>query len=333
MIQADPAQFNMEAFQTIFEASASERLQVFLQSVGALKRVELMPKLFEDSTHTLFKLWFVDSDKAYVCKLCVVDKLCAGDEFPQFWQQMWQIFHLSPCSSLHMLETNRSFLNAAGKYQIPDAFFESVHFPQLTVNLVVSEYIEGQNCQSNIINPKKFSILSQHLLSMHSCCFAHEGSLAQTFSCGKCTGQISPTWWQTISKVIQTLPAGSVSEKDKNQVLKQIESVKDHKVRFVPQVVDFRWDQVRRRQNSGLDEYFLIDLDALVVAPIEFDWLMLELVLNSEALDCVIAEYLGERSIPNLEPYRLIYRMVLFSMNILGDEYSWQEFKFLPVRI
>jgi hypothetical protein len=85
---------------------------------------------------------------------------------------------------------------------------------------------------------------------------------------------------------------------------------------FVPLMPDLRWDQLRRL-DSG--ELAVMDLDAFVRGPREFDFVLLEYLLNAEQFEVFKLVYQQSHSIPNIDHCRQSYRLLLFLMNAFGD--------------
>lgn len=79
---------------------------------------------------------------------------------------------------------------------------------------------------------------------------------------------------------------------------------------------DLRWDQFL---TNGKEITAFIDLDALIKAPIEIEFVVLEYLLTKQQAKWFLNEYQKERTVPNLSKVRNHYRKLLFTMNILGE--------------
>ena len=79
---------------------------------------------------------------------------------------------------------------------------------------------------------------------------------------------------------------------------------------------DLRWDQFLRQQDKLSA---LVDLDAIVYGPRTLEFVLLEYLLDPSQAECFAAEYQNYQVIPDLTDVRLPYRLLLFSMNVLGE--------------
>lgn len=79
---------------------------------------------------------------------------------------------------------------------------------------------------------------------------------------------------------------------------------------------DLRWDQFL---TDGKEITAFIDLDALIKAPIEIEFVILEYLLTPQQAVWFLEEYQKTQMVPNLSKTRNHYRKLLFSMNILGE--------------
>jgi hypothetical protein len=80
---------------------------------------------------------------------------------------------------------------------------------------------------------------------------------------------------------------------------------------------DLRWDQFL--ENDGKLSA-LVDLDAFVFAPRELDFILLEYLLNQQQARVFAQQYQQSHSLPDLSVVRKPYRLLLFLMNVLGEE-------------
>ncbi|OHV11897.1 hypothetical protein [Kushneria phosphatilytica] len=90
---------------------------------------------------------------------------------------------------------------------------------------------------------------------------------------------------------------------------------------------DLRADQFLESATDG----FWSDWEALVMAPIEFDWTLLELLLvNSSLRQSFCRAYQRYGAIPDIESYRLHHRGILCCLEVFGPM-SWPLMRDQPV--
>ena len=86
---------------------------------------------------------------------------------------------------------------------------------------------------------------------------------------------------------------------------------------FVPIMPDLRWDQFLQ-QNDRLSA--LVDLDAFVFGPKGIELVLLEYLLSEQQAEIFNRHYQQYAHIPDLTPFRISYRILLFLMNVLGEQ-------------
>ncbi|MDG6774104.1 phosphotransferase [Thiomicrorhabdus sp. ZW0627] len=86
---------------------------------------------------------------------------------------------------------------------------------------------------------------------------------------------------------------------------------------FVPIMPDLRWDQfLLHRQRL----HALVDLDAMVWGARELEFVLLEYLLDESLWQAFAEAYSEYRDLPELDSVRTAYRLLLFFMNVLGEE-------------
>ena len=342
---------DVESFEQIFEALTVEELDRLRRRFGRLQAYEVVPKLFEDSTHHIFKLFFSDTPVPLICKLCV--PMALQENFSHepenslspsiiFWSRIRQLFDFNACQSLKNAQIHYQWMQKHTTFHIAKLYGVATSTEPFECGFLLQEFIEGINCHRSYYTQERARKLADHLMAMHQHHFQRFGVLAEVFQqttdsqdSERLKAESTELWWTNIAKVIETIPAGKVLATEKTEALAMIEALKTKRVDFVPQLVDFRWDQIRSGlpsteiSKSDVGQCYLLDLDALVIAPLEFEWVMLELVLTQEDMEYLIYHYHQGIKIPLIHDHRLVYRMVFFAMNLLG-EMSWEEFKQQP---
>ncbi len=344
---------DVEQFEQIFEALSTEEFNRLRSNFGHLQAFEVIPKLFEDSTHYIFKLFFSDTPVPLICKLCFPKEhqeyLSNKSEASlsttmTFWSRIRQLFGFDACLSLKSAHIHYQWMEEHASFHIAKLYGVAVSTKPVECGFLLQEFIEGVNCHRSSSSKERTKELAAHLMQMHQHHFEsfgllakviHEHSKINVSDKHKLKADSTELWWAKITQVIETIPAGKIPHSDKKLALKTIEALKVKRLDFVPQLVDFRWDQVRSglpaldALRSSIGKSYLLDLDALVVAPLEFEWVMLELVLSKKDLDYLTTYFHHGLKRPLIHDHRLVYRLVLFSMNLLG-EMSWETFKSQP---
>lgn len=333
---SDAALSKLEDFLNAFSVMDSTEQAQMQQEFGRLIGVEKIPKLFKDSTHFIYKLFYSDSAFPLICKLCLPanQEQLEVDAQISFWPRVKQIFNFNACESLNYAQFNYAWFAKHSVFSVAH-LHASVQSHQ--VGFLLQEYIEGINCRWDFYNEERVDFLSKHLLAMHAKRYSKFGVLAELsdFEVNPTDSVSQSHWWQTIEDLLVNLPAGMVSDSDRQKALNDLIQLKKRPIKFVPQLIDFRWDQLRWGvpASTSIEDpqgrFYLLDLDALLVAPLEFDWVMLELVLSEKEMNQLKKYYSQQSVIPCITEYRDVYRMVFFVMNLL-DEPSWQAFKNRP---
>lgn len=344
---------DVEQFEQIFEALSAEELNRLRSNFGHLQAFEVIPKLFEDSTHHIFKLFFSDTPVPLICKLCFPKEHQEGlsnksedslSSTMTFWSRIYQLFGFDACQSLKSAQTHYQWMGKHASFHIAKLYGVAVSTKPVECGFLLQEFIEGVNCHRSSSSKERSKELAAHLMKMHQHHFESFGGLSKVIQehseiedadKHKLKAGSTELWWAKIIQVIETIPAGKIPDSDKKLALTTIETLKSDRLDFVPQLVDFRWDQVRSglptldALRSDIGKSYLLDLDALVVAPLEFEWVMLELVLSKEDLEHLTTYFHHGLKRPLIHDYRLVYRLVLFSMNLLG-EMPWETFRSQP---
>ena len=298
------------------------------QEYGTCVGVEQQAVLFEDSTHRIFKAFFERNAQTLIVKACLqqteqVSLQSVNIGKRHFWALMNSLFAMKPCSSLAQSAAVYEWLKRHSPLQIPvflgacqldDQEFMSANFQ----TFIVGEILQPERVTVDIMHH-----LANHLVSMHQhyvAGFTHFAELKHVELVQQGEQTNSSVWFSRLSEVLEALPAELFRPYAKPNFTKLLQEMAKQQLKFVPQVIDFRWDQLMRSSQGSL---FLLDLDAWVLAPVELDWVMLELVLTPEQLALLVAAYQQYLPVPKIAKQRLVYRALLFAMNLLGET-DWQ---------
>ncbi len=276
-----------------------------------LSAVERVAPLFDDSSCQLWKLYFENSARIERQIL----KVSGREQDSPFWKMMRELFDVSIDTQFQHAETIYGFLqdalNIDNPVLIKSGKAESLSF-------VLMSELSGQAVRHEAINDKMVVALAQNLSQLHQYTCQTFGSLVlleqgeQDLTLSQAIGMDA---WQ--SKLSQTLQ--HLSKVQDLSVQKAVAECKQLEVsRFVPLMMDLRWDQFAE-QEGRLTGIF--DLDAFVCAPIEFDFVILEYLLNQQQLALFKKTYEANsiNDIPPITSARISYRTLFYLVNALGE--------------
>lgn len=319
-----------------------------IERVGAesgVCKIEMMPKPFEDSTHQIIKVFFDNNPLPYVLKCCPSVQETKLSQFlihsnhavpvaetaVNFWLRMTQLFDLRPCQTLLHAESVYQWMQKLSPFYIPDLYAQAEIKASSIKSFTLQEYIEGNSCQNRSVDQLQLDLLTNHLLSLHQ--YETKG-FGPGFIYRECPELLKDqdVWFKRLKSIILGLSIEYVPVSDRNKAIECLDELVLQPQKFVPQLIDFRWDQVHVRYSKAITENYLLDLDALVLAPIELDWVMLEMVLSEPQFRYLVEKYRQQCPIPDISRHRLAYRMLLFAMNILGES-DWEKWKNAPFKL
>jgi hypothetical protein len=259
---------------------------------------QALPIKFEDSTH---QLWQCETEEGeMVLKVCRHQAVSDSS----FWLGINALFDLHFPQSLSDIEQTHQFLEMHGHLAVPP-------FVSAKANaFVMTLFLSGQDLEQATINEQDVQDLAKHLASLHMHTSSKWGTLHQP-------QQSAASWSIQLQNTLVMLREHSKLEVPADifdQAMTEAASIDVDS--FVPLMLDLRWDQLRRL-DSG--ELAVMDLDAFVRGPREFDFVLLEYLLNPEQFGVFKEVYQQSHSIPNIEHCRYSYRLLLFLMNAFGD--------------
>lgn len=253
---------------------------------------------FEDSTHAL---WHCDTVAGpMVLKVCNQ----AGVMQSSFWQVMNQLFDCDFPNSLQLIEKTHQFLAEYSLLKTPR------YQASAASAFVLAEWLPGQDVELNNVNEQLVRELACHISQLHRQTCQLWGALHQP--------ELKAMEWasrlSTVLRQFSSESVNSIPEVLLHSALQQLEHLPSS--RFVPVMADLRWDQFRH-QNGQLSA--VVDLDAFVYAPAEFELVILEYQLSQQQADIFKTEYEKTRPFPELSEVRKAYRLLFFLMNALGE--------------
>jgi len=276
---------------------------------------EQIPSLYDDSSHTIF-LHETASQKEVIKVL----NSQSAEESP-FWQGMADFFGVGLKQQLQHFESLYPLIAQYSPLEIP-ALLQTLVVPNESIWAIKTDFLPGQSVQSEQVTAQMVRQLAEHLACLHQ---------VQSNQFGYIFGKTKTSWPQHLKQQLTQLltvhPILNSSEQE--ALLAQIDA------RFQPSkfgviMPDLRWDQFLQQENALTG---LTDLDALVFGPVELDWVLLEYLLTTEQAQIFCAEYERHRAIPEIEPVRSVYRVMLFLMNVLGEKnyQAWRDYPTLFV--
>lgn len=317
------------------------------ENLPELIQAKALPTMFDDSTH---QLWHCDTaDGEMMLKVCNSDNVKSSS----FWQGMFTLFdvdlpkQLAEFSQVYQKITELSplvvpeYIASASEpdKQIPFILSQSKdggvshgstlrqaqgspRTAEMTSSprtgnqtkiesspaFILTRIVSGTMIDNRIVTDSVVTNLAKHISQLHQ---------NQQTTWGQLTaGNLTATDWSqrlqnTLSLLAkkQTIPAKLLDE-----ALTQAATIKAEK--FVPSMLDLRWDQFLQHN----DNLALVDLDAFVFAPKELELVLLEYLLDQQQAALFIQHYQQTHTMPDLTEVRTAYRLLLFLMNVLGEQ-------------
>lgn len=262
-----------------------------------LKQAIFQPPLFEDSTH---RLWQCDTDAgAMMLKLCQSESLADS----ACWQIIEQLFDLRLPEHLAHMPNVRQLLLDNGHFPIPEVIACS-HQTDAWPGFMLSRWVSGQRLTTEQLTDTMVRQLAQQMASLHQCQSDKWGQLINPEFAGN---EWSP-------KLITTIETFTEEQYWLNKAIEELGNSSPSL--FCPIMLDNRWDQYLF---DGEEIISLVDIDAFVFGPAELELVLLEYQLNAEKAQLFSKAYQEIRPMPELNSVRLAYRLLLFSMNALGQ--------------
>jgi aminoglycoside phosphotransferase (APT) family kinase protein len=284
--------------------SLSEQQQKLLPKLKQAAIV--LPILFEDSTH---QLWRCDTvDGPMILKVCNQESVKRS----AFWQGLNHLFSAGFPASLQYIATVSQQISAISSLRVAGTVAAQAN------SFVLAKWLEGDTIEPGSVTDRMVILLAEHLGQLHQHTKETWGEFHQP--------SLSVEQWPIrLHDVIETLAEShrnAIPENILNLALQQAKTV--HINEFVPIMPDLRWDQFLQ-QNGELSA--LVDLDAFVIGPRELELVLLEYILTVQQAEQFKRQYQQYQMIPDLSDVRTAYRLLLFLMNVLGESSlkNWLE--------
>lgn len=297
-----------------------------------LKSVEAVNPIYEESSCLVWRLCLKEGhpDRSH----CYILKIAQTKQETPFWQMMDSLFKVS--ISDNMLDGG--FIYDFVRRMVPVAVPEYVRSSNMDdITCLLMTYIDGSTQERDANTDENVKILAEFLAETHRNAVIGFGSLKSVLHDDK--GFEPNLWTQKLFNCLNQLAnqakmhaadsEAGISKNKKSKLVKQANNVAAYvanleettasiKVkRFVPVMIDLRWDQFAYKKGklSGL-----YDLDAYVSAPYELDFVLLEYLLKPEQLALFKTTYKESKGhIPKIGKVRDIYRVFFFLINAMGE--------------
>jgi hypothetical protein len=269
-------------------------------SLPALTRApEPLPQAFEDSTH---QLWRCDTVEGQMML-----KICRPEAVAQsaFWLGMNALFEFNFPHALGNMVHVQRWLSEQGGLVVPDLIAAEAE------QYVMVRYLSGHDLSVEELTDQDVIDLATQLVRCHQHHFSHWGALPEpVIPAVAWTTQLQNTLVLLREHTTRPIPAALFDTA-------MLEAAQVEVAEFVTIMPDLRWDQLRRL-TSG--ELAVVDLDAFVVGPRELMFVLLEYLLSESQWLLLTTHYEQSHPLPDLAKCRMSYRVLLFLMNVLGEE-------------
>ncbi len=289
-----------------------------------------IPSQFEDSTHQLWRLEGVENKHQGTCNNFL--KICSNTTSP-FWQVMQHLFGISLSIEISKFNDLYGFIKASTPLQVPTliAAKSNAHLAYILTSELSGSVVDD-------VNLKMVGQLAQHIAELHQKKCPHWGAItslgsqrssSQMLSSQTKLGFSASEWPKMLA---HTLRQFSESQRIPAEIVSQSLHACQYAdiAEFVPLMPDLRWDQFLQHDGELIA---LVDLDAFVLAPRELDFVLLEYILTKEQYDCFTQSYstvfneisdsntnTSSNFIPDITKVRPAYRLLLFLMQVLGEQ-------------
>lgn len=260
---------------------------------------------YEDSTNSL---WRLETDSGPL-----VLKLCDGHQIEQsrFWVGMRSLFDVHLPAQMHTFDQVYAFINQHSPLRIPALLAASAGSAEGGYpGFVLAQALAGETLTIDAVTDTYVRQLAYHLASLHMQQQGCWGSLASP----KFPAEL---WPVRLHDTLRTLASKQNLEEPQLLDVMAAQALRCRPTYFCPMMPDLRWDQflLHDGQLSAL-----VDLDAFVWGPVEMEFVLLEYVLTAQQWQIFATHYQRYCPLPALETVRAPYRMMLFLMNVLGEQ-------------
>lgn len=274
-----------------------------------LTAYEVVPPKFEDSTN---RLWTVNyrtdgGNEEAILKLCHPLDI----ESSEFWQGMKVLFGVSFPHQMADYVKVYELVSQWSPLKVPPLVAARSSHEDFA-GCLLTRKLPGLEVQGEQLTKEVAARLGHHVGSLHRHKSERFGVLfAPQKSADRWTGGV-------LNAVVQLARQKAVSVEAYRLELEAFErTFSGDEKEFVPIMLDLRWDQFLIHQQQL---HALVDLDAMVWGARELEFVLLEYLLDESLWQGFIDAYIEYRDLPELDSVRTVYRLLLFFMNVLGEE-------------
>lgn len=266
-----------------------------------LMQYNLMPAMYEDSTHQLWRC--ETSNGEFVLKVCHHDRVKGSPT----WEVMHSLFDFSLLEELAHSKPVRAMINHHGLLHIPE-ISDAGSDTEDTPAYVLSHFAEGETLSTEKLTESMVIDFARHIGGLHHHSQPDWGRLLDPQHAAKVwPEQLIKTFLRFSSKL-------KIGEPWLYKVMSEIDQLTPSV--FCPIMLDNRWDQYLVNDGRLTS---LVDLDAFVMGPPELELVLLEYQLTQPQADVFARIYKQYQPMPDLSRCRRSYRLLLFLMNALGE--------------
>lgn len=262
---------------------------------------------FADSTHVLWH--FEQGGGQQFLKLCDHNKCLSS----VFWQLMKSLFSLDLPVALGSYDEVYELIADRSLCRLPKLIVsascevsEDDHFSAF----ILTDFIQGYALDPLTISNQQVEQLAGHIASLHQSSSETAGPVFATPESQRAT---IDQWQVRLKSVLVSLAEQRTDE----FVVSAVDLVDQLRLDDFQLIMpDLRWDQFLQLEDGNLA---LVDLDAFVWGPKALELVLLEYLLDGEQAEVFKTVYSQKHELPDLALERLVYRVVLFQMNVLGE--------------
>ena len=280
--------------------------------VDQTDRLDLIPQRFSDSSCQLWQ-WSRSSGEHRKRFIKLADKQQAS----VFWEAMRLLYDVDIETVFQNAEKVNAWVQAHSRLSLPQVLHQTCN--ERRCMQVLTE-VQGKAVVQDELDQNLVLDLATWLVDMHRVDLSSSGSIVSIAASHGMDAKAVSHWRAKLKGCFQFLLKNHADGLDVGfDWASRIDELEVSL--FTVVMMDLRWDQFAQL-NQRLVGVF--DCDAFVAAPIELDFVILEYLLTKTQLVDFERHYRNQGgSIPNLKKVRVVYRALLFLMNVLGErDYS-----------
>ncbi|WP_019895372.1 phosphotransferase [Hydrogenovibrio halophilus] len=285
-------------------------------------RLAPLPQAFADSSHSLYRVWLGKGVSSMQSPDFVLKRPNpAAIDQADFWQGFAAVFGSGFAQQTRNLPALYQRAQALTPLAVPK--LEAVFATAQGESVSLTRFVPGQ--QPDVVSISALlPELARHFAAMH------QTSVAAMPDWPQCVCDWLRRFFQQPAQAenlmaLRAFGAQHGLGQELSAILTQAHRVlQNTSSDWGWSLPDLRWDQFLLGPSQSADEAMvltLVDWDALTAAPIVLDWVLLEYLFRSDQARAFVAEYrLTGADLPaDLHSVRWVYRLLLFSLNVLGE--------------